>query len=129
MNDSQNEKNDINKRPIYTIRRATSDIESAVLGGIIGGVFLFIGIFIIFKNLLIGLFCISISIFPICEIFRGIISLNNKSIISNSSYMQSEELRAKVELNDKRLKQISKIKIIGFLLTILIIVIAIAINW
>lgn len=122
MNDSKNEKNDINKRPIYAIRRARADIENATLGAIIGGMFLIVGLIALFKNPQIGLFSIALSVFPICEVFRGSISFKNKTIISNPQYPQSEELKKQAESNDKKLKLISKIKIIDFIIILLMII-------
>lgn len=125
MNDSQNEKNNINKRPVHGIRRTISDVECIILGTIIGGAFLIAGIMAIFKNFLLGLLSISISVFPICEIFRGIISLQNKALINDPIYNQSEEKKNQAMTNDNRLKKISTIKKIGVVSSILILIIAI----
>lgn len=105
-----------------------SDSENATLGVILGGMFLLLGFIVLFTNPQMGIFAISLSIFPLCETVKGIISIRNRKIISNPLYIQSEELKSKVEGYNKKLKIISKIKLLNFIILILIVIIIVMTN-
>ncbi len=129
MNDSENNKNNINKKPVTAIRRSIEDFECIVLGAFFGVILIIAGFTTLSSSIIGSLIILSISIFPICEIFRGVTSLNNKKMIELNDKSPNEEYIQAMKKNDLKIKKISKIKKYGFLLTIVLIVLAIVLGF
>lgn len=110
------------------IKKDQIDSSNATLGLAMSGMFFIMGFIILFINPQMGILMLMFSVFPLCETFRGIISIRKRKIIRDPLYIQSEELIDQVDNYTKKLKLISKIKIISILASILLIVIIIMTN-
>ena len=128
MKNIKNE-SELNKELTENYQKNQEDSTNATLGVIIGGIFLILGFIILFINPQMGLIMIALSIFPLCEVFRSIISLRIRKMSYDSAYTQSEEQKEKVIDYSKKLKIISKIKIIDFIIIILMIITLLIINF
>ena len=118
-----------NKEIKENYRKHQAESENATLGAIIGGVFLILGFTILFINSQMGLIMIALSVFPICEVFRSIISIRIRKMNYNELSTQSEEDKNKVIDYSKKLKIISKIKIIDFIIILLMLIALLIINF
>lgn len=78
-----------------------------------GVILLIAGGVTITKEPLMSLALISMAIFPICEVVRKIISFRNKTLISSNNSEPTEQKKLQMQSNYKKLKVISKIKILS----------------
>lgn len=116
-------KNDINQKPVTTVRHTIADVENSFIG-IVGAIFTgFIGLVLFKMSVVASIGDFLLTVMCVVEVLRGITSVKNKSLIEKNNGSQNLEAQQMFKVNDEKIKKYNKIKTICMILGIVLIIV------